>query len=229
MHRIVERITAGESLRDLTKDIDGSVAVVKFHRGLTILRSLTTLPRSTKPAVFWFSGSTGSGKTRCAFEFASAIGLTYEDVWISSGSLQWFDGYDGQRLAVFDDFRAKHVEFSFLLRLLDRYPIRTPFKGGFVNFNPHHIIITCPYSIERCFSKRFEHIPEDLAQLTRRISSIFDFDQFHLSPAQRLPYEALCNSTIRQMCIAAGLPDHLLPKELEEELTIDFDDSVDIQ
>jgi len=225
-------VQAGASLRQLSKDAQDAAVVVKFHRGLTVLRGLTTPDRSTKPTVYWLSGPTGTGKTRACFSFAQHSGLNYEDVWMSSGTLQWFDGYDGQQLAIFDDFRAKHVEFAFLLRLLDRYPIRVPFKGGFVNWNPKYIFITSPYPIDRAFEKRSEHIPEDIQQLKRRISKIFNLDQGALLPAFRISDETLHNRIVSKMLTKAGLPDPFTPEEEDaggSPAISSFADSIDEQ
>jgi len=169
----VSRIQSGESVRQLASDEEGGVAVVKFHKGLTVLRSLLTKPRTEPPAIFWLHGSTGTGKTRSAFELGRVLASGDSDIWISSGGLRWFDGYDGQSVAIFDEFRSKHVtSFAFLLRLLDRYPFQVEFKGGFVAFIPRFIIITCNHDPDECFAKRKEHVPEDIAQLHRRITKI---------------------------------------------------------
>lgn len=164
-----QHVIDGVSLRDLARKEGGAVAIVKFHKGLTILRSLTRKGRdgSTAPAVFWLHGATGTGKTRTAFE----LGNTVSDVWFCpDGGLKWFDGYDGQSVAIFDDFRSKGVSFPFLLRVCDRYPITVPFKGGFVDYAPSVIFITAPGDPDTVFAKRKEHVPEDLAQLHRRLS-----------------------------------------------------------
>lgn len=171
---VVSRVRSGETLKGLSGDDEGAVAVVKFHRGLTVLRSLTRAPRSSPPRIFWFYGPTGTGKTRCSFELGRVLcatgGNPGDDIWISSGGLRWFDGYDGHSVAIFDDFRNKHVSsFAYFLRLLDRYPMSVEFKGGHVNWEPSWIFITCPYSPLRCFEKRNEHVPEDIKQLLRRI------------------------------------------------------------
>lgn len=172
----VEEILQGSSVRQLAQDPQiGAVAVVKYHKGLTVLRSLTQPVRTTAPFVFWLYGETGVGKTRCAFKSARCLarndGRGEDDIWISSGGLKWFDGYDGQSVAIFDDFRAKHVSsFPFLLRLLDRYPVQCEFKGGFVSWVPKYIFITCPYTVDECFRTRGEHVPEDMRQLHRRIN-----------------------------------------------------------
>lgn len=172
-----DRILAGQPLRALAGDGEVATAVVKFHKGLTVLRSLTRPPRIGPPLVFWLHGGTGTGKTRCAFEAGRILGSGDDDIWISSGGLRWFDGYDGHSVAIFDDFRAKHVQsFAFLLRLLDRYPVDVEFKGGFVKWTPKYIFITCPYDPDECFSTRRQHVPEDLAQLHRRITNVFHLD-----------------------------------------------------
>jgi len=176
LHDVVQRIMAGDTLREIASDPDqGAVAIVKFNKGLTILRSLVQRKRVGPPRVFWLYGSTGTGKTRCAFQAGSLIsGIGDDGIWISSGGLQWFDGYDGQPVVILDDFRSKGVPFDFILRLLDRYPMSVPFKGGFVNWAPRYIFITCPYDPDECFATRLEHRPEDIQQLKRRITKVFE-------------------------------------------------------
>jgi hypothetical protein len=44
---------------------------------------------------------------------------------------QWWDGYDGQPIILFDDFYGQ-IKISKMLRLLDGYPLQLPIKGGFV-------------------------------------------------------------------------------------------------
>lgn len=177
VHMAVERIQKGESLRSLAQDETGGVAVVKFYKGLTVLRSLTKKARSSAPSVFWLYGPTGVGKTRSAFELAQRFAVGDDDIWISSGGLKWFDGYDGHSVVIFDEFRAKHVtSFAFLLRLLDRYPMSVEFKGGFANWVPEYIIITSSKCPDECFATRKEHVPEDIQQLKRRITSVTEID-----------------------------------------------------
>jgi len=179
LKRVVERIQKGESLKDLAQDEEGGVAIVKFSKGLTVLRGLRARTRSSKspPKVIWVYGETGVGKTRCCFEFSERF--FGEDVWLSSGGLRWFDGYDGQRVIIIDDFRAKQLPggggFSFFLRLLDRYPMSVEFKGGFVPWSPEVIFITSAYDPETCFETRNTHRPEDIKQLLRRLTRVCCF------------------------------------------------------
>lgn len=171
IHRAVQRIQAGETLQDLAGDEDGGVAVVKYYKGLSVLRSMQAPIRREPPLILWLHGPTGVGKTKAAYDFGESLGDPGR-IWISHGSLQWFDGYDGQQLAILDDLRTKHCAFHFLLRLLDRYPMSVPFKGGYVNWNPKYIIITAPYSPTEMWSLR---TPEDKQQLIRRCSHILSY------------------------------------------------------
>lgn len=175
LHIAVEAINDGTSLREMALG-DHGVAVVKFYKGLTVLRSLRSNPRdpAKPPLIYWLYGQTGTGKTKCAWEF----GIDYApgaDVYVSHGTLQWFDGYDGQSVVIFDDFRFKGLSFAFLLRVTDRYPMSVPFKGGFANWNPEVIIFTTPHSIRDTFEKRLVHRPEDVGQLERRVTREFRF------------------------------------------------------
>jgi len=182
-----QKILTGATVRSVARELDGAVVVAKYFKGLIVVRSLNTEPRTDAPKVFWFWGPTGVGKTRSAFEFGATIcksaGKLDDDIWISSGGLRWFDGYDGQHVAIFDDFRAKHVtSFAYLLRLLDRYPVAVEFKGGSVLWIPKVIFITCPYNPRECFGKgekggRSKNVPEDLDQLERRITRIVEFTE----------------------------------------------------
>ncbi len=175
----MDRISQGESLRDLTATTEGSIAIVKFSKGLTILRSLVSQPRTQPPIVLWLHGDSGTGKTRSAFEFGLEKYGTSDNIWTSNGSLQWFDGYDGQPIAIFDDFRTNHCSFSFLLRVLDRYPLSVPFKGGFVNWNPTYIIITTFSPPQEMFNLKNNG---DITQLKRRISHVVPFGSGIESP-----------------------------------------------
>lgn len=72
-------------------------------------------------------GATGTGKTRSVYEMHP-----FETIFCldnpNSGQL-WFDGYEGQSVLLIDDFYG-WVKHSYLLRLLDGYPLRLPIKGS---------------------------------------------------------------------------------------------------
>lgn len=160
----------GSTMKQLA--LHHGVEVIKYAKGLTICRSLLAKPRTRPPKIIWLFGPTGVGKTRSAIDISDQYFAG--DYWMSADGLQWFDEYDGQRVAILDDFRGKHCSFSFLLRLLDRHSLRVPFKGGYVQWTPELIFITCPYSPDTVFEVRGKHMPEDLQQLVRRITKVIE-------------------------------------------------------
>lgn len=141
---------------------------VKNYQQLRFLEGLSRYkkPKHRQPKVFWYWGATGAGKTKTAYEHCDM-----NDCWISNGGLQWFDGYTGQRFVILDDLRLESKDFAFLLRLLDVYPFRVPFKGGFTNWQAEYIYVTCPYPPDAMPGCAHENI----AQLTRRISEVREF------------------------------------------------------
>lgn len=197
---VVSRVLGGASIRDIARDPVSASVFVKFSRGITALRSETINHRTEPPIVIWLSGPTGTGKTRTAYEVGLELSGGPDGVWLSSGGLRWFDQYEGQPVAIFDDFRAKHVSrFDYLLRLLDRYPVSVEYKGGWFKWVAKYIFITCPYDVDTCFSKRKEHMPEDIAQLHRRINSEYSLEA-EITDSQR----DQLRRNILQTCISSG-------------------------
>lgn len=181
----VDDIKDGLTMMEMA-DKHGTI-VVKYFKGLTVLRSLLATQRSPDNPIrfFWLCGPTGTGKTRDAWNYGCTNFGEAESLILPDSTLHWFDGYDGQKCVIVDDFRAKGVNFAWLLRLCDRYPIQVPFKGGFVKWGPEVIIITSPFGIRETFSKRAEFIPEDLHQLERRCTEVIQYDE--LISGSRLP------------------------------------------
>lgn len=176
LEEVCYKIKEGKTLREVAEYHPTSI--VKFTKGLHFYRSLLAKPRdpSNPPKIFWIHGPTGCGKSRFVHELAMAIAKSSDNIWSTSADLKWFDGYTGQRIAIFDDFRPKEVSFSFLLRVLDRYPLQVPIKGAYTNWNPEYIFITAPHEPGKLFEYRAQYRSEDIQQLRRRITRVFDFN-----------------------------------------------------
>jgi len=175
LDEVATMVVEGASIFDIAQSHPTSV--IKYSRGLSVLRSYCTGKRTPDkpPCIVWIYGSTGTGKTREAWAYGCSTFGENQTLILPDQTLQWFDGYDGQRCVIIDDFRSKKVNFAFLLRVLDRYPLACPIKGGYVNWTPDTIIITTPYDPERTFEHRYQHIPEDIRQLVRRITLCIQF------------------------------------------------------
>lgn len=117
--------------------------------------------RNEKPFVHWIWGASGTGKSKLASE--------YEDQYWKDDT-KWWDGYDGQETVIIDDFRAHVMRFTYLLRLLDRYPMRVEVKGGYRQMKSKNIIITSIVHPSQVYQMTQEEEP--LEQLIRRIDKI---------------------------------------------------------
>ena len=161
---LTEYVKKGHTLKETAMEF--SSTYVKYHAGiLQLTRHMQQdTPRCTKPVVHWYFGGTGLGKTRSVFE-------AEPELWITSDSLTYFNGYANQRAVVFDDFRGGFCKFRELLRLLDRYPMVVNIKYGTANWNPDRIYITSNKPPELCYEKP----DEDMQQLVRRIDNIVEF------------------------------------------------------
>lgn len=110
--------------------------------------------------VYW--GNTGVGKSRRAFEET-------QNPYVHSGG-QWFDGYAGEEEVIFDDFGGSEFKLTYLLKLLDRYPMRVPVKGGFVSWCPKKIYITSNYAPDKWYpSAKDEHVRALFRRITKSI------------------------------------------------------------
>lgn len=169
-------LVSHKSYYDLVRDDPAAAARLgRVARDYYVLGDNRTIA-DRKPEVVWLYGPTGSGKTSMArkyFEFLQGSGDGEITNYIRTpGPIKWWDGYEGDLYTVIDDFRRNQLRdvggFAYLLRLLDRYPVRVEIKGGSVPFVAHYIIITCPRHPEDEFTYRgiggdADRIEEDVA------------------------------------------------------------------
>lgn len=121
-------LRAGQTLVELA-DGDHFGSVVRYHRGLSWYAAMVQKPRThkTKGIIYW--GVTGAGKSTSVHEQAP------DAFWLmSSRATPWWCGYRGQSDVVIDEFGYGQLSYSFVLRLLDRFPLRVETKGGSVQF-----------------------------------------------------------------------------------------------
>lgn len=109
---------------------------IQYHNGLSKLKKMAdkkTRSKFRRVETILLTGPTGCGKTRTAMEDAG-----YK---ITGGSLEWWDGYDGEETILIDEY-SNDVKITTLLNLLDGYQLRLPIKGGFTYANWTKVYIT---------------------------------------------------------------------------------------
>lgn len=140
---------------------------IKYWRGIEHVMELTSPPRDFRTQVVYVWGRPGSGKSRFVQEESLRL-CNGRVAWLSDNSLRWFDGFfSGAKGVVLDDF-AGEPRIEFLLRLFDRYPLRVPIKGGFLNWAPRIVWVTSNYPIEHWYGDQDQHF----IALMRRIDDI---------------------------------------------------------
>lgn len=137
----------------------------KYYRAIDRYHLEHQPPRQWPMDVRVYYGRPGSGKSRRAF--AEAGGDCYPLGHSNGGA--WFDGYAGQHTVVIDDFYG-WLPWSFLLQLLDRYPLRVPTKGGHLPFISRVVILTSNSHPRDWYDSTKPHI--EYAALERRITNI---------------------------------------------------------
>lgn len=114
------------------------------------------------------SGPTGCGKTRKAME--------NEDVF-KINNLKWFDGYDGEKTLLIDEYN-NDVKITNMLSLLDGYQKRLEIKGGFTYANWDKIIITTNLKVCELHSNAKKEHRNALFRRITDIKSLWNKDNF---------------------------------------------------
>lgn len=165
LERVVEGLRGGKRLAEVA--LEEPMLYCKYRNGIRDIAGFLQKRRAEPPKVFYVFGLPGTGKSRWAYEYDP------ESTW-SYGGDGWFDGYQGQRVAIFDDFcddlsRDRCIGYSLFLKLLDRYPLSVPVKGGFVSWLPETIIITSNRSLQCLYRGNEAYVWE---AIERRVTEV---------------------------------------------------------
>ncbi len=141
------------------------MSFVRYHRGLEKLyyrRQKKKARTFRKVQVSVYLGPTGSGKSRKALSSPNSYPMPCSDKL-------WFDGYEGEKTLVIDDYSGD-FRYSRLLRILDGHMVSLPRKGAFVWALWDKVIITSNISPDKWYPRRSE-----IDALRRRINRIVYF------------------------------------------------------
>ncbi len=162
-------IYEGANMRDLIQQMPETLS-----RHLSFARLCFTYrkPQGTRDvAIFLLFGKTRSGKSRFVVDQYTADQL-YIIPFLERKT--WFDGYDGEPNVLIDDFSGGMPRTQ-LLRVLDRYRLRVPNKGGFLWWSPVRIYITTNIH-PRQWYRDWTLYEEHYRALEARCNAVFDFN-----------------------------------------------------
>ena len=80
----------------------------------------------------------------------------------------WFDGYNGDKTLLLDELRG-NIKLSYLLQILDPYPLKVEVKGGTVNAEWDRVFITTNTPPEKWYPRVSAEDPRTFEALLRRI------------------------------------------------------------
>lgn len=178
--RDIARATKRKKMDDLVTDLQQGATEKDLCRKYTKLflrhsNGIPTAIRHFKPEppatrsvnVVLLTGSTGTGKSHWARQYAHYHRQRIYPKQIQQAQdTQWFDGYDGQEILLFDDFGRGQIGFRQLLTYLDVYALKVQIKGDSVQAAWSTVIITTNEALEEWYPN------DDIAPLKRRIKHI---------------------------------------------------------
>ena len=168
-HKITQAINEGTSLQELTEAFPAyMLANQRRVREYLTFKRMVGKPefRNWEMEVIVNYGAAGTGKSKEAFD--NFHPTTHYVLREGNNGNVWFDGYEGQENLIIDDFYG-WLKFSFLLKLLDRYPLMVDTKGGSVQFVSKRIYITSNNEPKKWYKK----VPEEsLRGLYRRFTNV---------------------------------------------------------
>ena len=165
-----DNIKAGKRTHELL-EADPNVAryekQIKFMR-FDALEHLSDRQRTgVTNYVFW--GSTRTGKTFTAVNQMTRDHDFFKIDCTSQKGQIWFDGYEGQRVLIIDDFDSSLCSIGYLKVLLDKYSLRLPIKGAHTYAVWDTVIITSNTMPNAWFP---DAKPEDQLALASRLHQI---------------------------------------------------------
>lgn len=173
-----------ETLREMVKErkpaleiIERDAKFARYEKQINFMRFAYMESLSDRQAsgvdVKVFYGATGTGKTYAAVNFLGQKDYYIAECPSQRNSKLWFNGYEGQKTLILDDFSGDYCTLDFLKRLLDCYKLKVEFKGGFVWACWTQVIITTNYLPNDWYSNGLNVVNVD--PLKRRINRIYEF------------------------------------------------------
>lgn len=151
--------------------------LVKYTRGILFYKSLIdkkNVPELRDITVTVYYGEGGTGKTRRVIEDCKKLNLSYYMVTPPNGNSLWFDGMDAENALVLDDFYG-WIKPHDLYRILDRYRLQLPIKGGFTWCYYDYVFITSNLPPSQFYSQKVMSTLDDTAY-NRRFHNIYKFE-----------------------------------------------------
>lgn len=121
------KVKEGKSFREIAEVHTSSA--IRYHKGIKVVsRVLNVKKRPNEVINIVMYGDTECGKSTYFWK-------KYPDLYNGYISGNWWENYDGQGTAFYDEFDGQnHMDVSFFKKITDRFPVTVPFKGDSVDY-----------------------------------------------------------------------------------------------
>lgn len=168
IEKMHEMVKSGSSYEDICEA--HTSLVYRYEKNVCNVMAKYKKHRSSNnpPTVYWIYGPSGAGKTTYAESLADGKSIYFKDE-----SSRWWDFYEQQYCVVIDDLSSgSPINYSYLRRLLDRFPLNVEAKGTVHKFNSPLIIVTSDRHPSELL--HLEKDSNDEKQILRRITHLID-------------------------------------------------------
>lgn len=122
LENVVKDIKEGKGLKEIVNN--HTSAAIRYYKGINFVRKLINVkerPKTITNIILW--GDTGCFKSTFAWS-------KYGNIWNGYLPPGWWEGYDHQEAALYDEFDGKeHMDVSLFKKITDRFPVTVPCKG----------------------------------------------------------------------------------------------------
>lgn len=160
IHYMVEMVQEGRTIGDILREVPNSLRYISHLEKAKAYLDNNKEIRDIQ--VYYYYGPPGTGKSHSVYEE-----LKDQNYYVPlvQGDKIWFDCYQGEDIIWIDDVDLHTWNREFLLRLLDKYPLRLPIKGGHANAKFTKVYLTSNYD------------PPKEKEIRRRLTTVKCFDK----------------------------------------------------
>lgn len=179
-----DAVKDGKRLRTIVEDDNLMPTLARHQKFYHTLSMIQMPPINPSRKKILLLGPAGLGKTRFVFDKHKEDPEFFS--FSPSNGTVWFDGYDGHKTVLIDDFdgAASKISLNMCLQMLDIYPVRMPVKGAFTWWNPETIYITTNLEPHEWY--KFTGREEKYRALLRRFTSVVKFEKLDNGGTRRI-------------------------------------------